>query len=265
MSIPPGPLSGKGGDAGSAAIAASGLKHAPPWGGRRRRKSPSSAPATPAWPPPSNWPPQAGRSRCSKPRAPSAVAPARRGSTASTVDNGQHILVGAYTETLRLMHAVGADPDALLKRTPLRFEFPGEFLMSAPRLAGAAASGLCPAPGAGPRLAREMGGDPLHAGAARRPIPHRARHQRDEVAGRQRHAVPPAPTLVGAAVHRRPEYAGRARLGAGAGQRAARQPRRRSRRQRPAAATGESFRAVSRTRGEVRRTSAAARCIAASA
>ena len=50
------------------------------------------------------------------------------------VDNGQHILVGAYTETLRLMRAVGANPDALLKRTPLRFEFPGEFLMSAPRL-----------------------------------------------------------------------------------------------------------------------------------
>jgi squalene-associated FAD-dependent desaturase len=51
-----------------------------------------------------------------------------------SVDNGQHILVGAYTETLRLMRAVGADPDILLKRTPLRFEFPGEFLMSAPRL-----------------------------------------------------------------------------------------------------------------------------------
>lgn len=51
-----------------------------------------------------------------------------------TVDNGQHILVGAYTETLRLMRAVGADPDVLLKRTPLRFEFPGEFLMRAPHL-----------------------------------------------------------------------------------------------------------------------------------
>lgn len=51
-----------------------------------------------------------------------------------TVDNGQHILVGAYTETLRLMRRVGADPDRLLKRTPLRFEFPGEFLMAAPRL-----------------------------------------------------------------------------------------------------------------------------------
>jgi len=51
-----------------------------------------------------------------------------------SVDNGQHILVGAYTETLRLMRAVGADPDVLLKRTPLRFEFPGEFRMSAPHL-----------------------------------------------------------------------------------------------------------------------------------
>jgi squalene-associated FAD-dependent desaturase len=50
------------------------------------------------------------------------------------VDNGQHILIGAYGETLRLMRAVGADPDLLLKRMPLRFEFPGEFLMSAPRL-----------------------------------------------------------------------------------------------------------------------------------
>lgn len=51
-----------------------------------------------------------------------------------TVDNGQHILVGAYTETLRLMRTVGADPNRLLKRTPLRFEFPGEFVMTAPRL-----------------------------------------------------------------------------------------------------------------------------------
>ena len=51
-----------------------------------------------------------------------------------TVDNGQHILVGAYTETLRLMRAVGADPGRLLKRTPLNFEFPGEFVMTAPRL-----------------------------------------------------------------------------------------------------------------------------------
>ncbi|HEY0825173.1 MAG TPA: hydroxysqualene dehydroxylase HpnE [Ramlibacter sp.] len=35
------------------------------------------------------------------------------------VDNGQHILVGAYLETLRLMEKVGVDPDAALLRLPL--------------------------------------------------------------------------------------------------------------------------------------------------
>ncbi len=34
-------------------------------------------------------------------------------------DNGQHILIGAYTATLALMRTVGADPDALLLRRPL--------------------------------------------------------------------------------------------------------------------------------------------------
>ena len=37
------------------------------------------------------------------------------------LDNGQHILIGAYTETLRLMRTVGVDLDAMLLRTPLRF------------------------------------------------------------------------------------------------------------------------------------------------
>ena len=35
------------------------------------------------------------------------------------VDNGQHILVGAYVETLRLMEKVGVDPEAALLRLPL--------------------------------------------------------------------------------------------------------------------------------------------------
>jgi len=35
------------------------------------------------------------------------------------LDNGQHILIGAYTATLALMRQVGADPDALLLREPL--------------------------------------------------------------------------------------------------------------------------------------------------
>lgn len=51
-----------------------------------------------------------------------------------TVDNGAHILVGAYRETLRLMRLVGAEPGKLLTRHPLRLEYPGEFRLVAPRL-----------------------------------------------------------------------------------------------------------------------------------
>lgn len=48
-----------------------------------------------------------------------------------TVDNGAHLLVGAYHETLRLMRKVGAG-DTALKRLPLRLEFPGAFRLAAP-------------------------------------------------------------------------------------------------------------------------------------
>ena len=50
------------------------------------------------------------------------------------LDNGQHLLIGAYRETLRLMRAVGADPDQLLLRQPLAIEYPGKFSLRAPRL-----------------------------------------------------------------------------------------------------------------------------------
>jgi squalene-associated FAD-dependent desaturase len=50
-----------------------------------------------------------------------------------TLDNGAHILVGAYAETLRLMNLVGA-PAAGLLRLPLHLEFPGHFRLHAPRL-----------------------------------------------------------------------------------------------------------------------------------
>jgi squalene-associated FAD-dependent desaturase len=50
-----------------------------------------------------------------------------------TVDNGAHILVGAYRETLRLMKKVGAGGTAL-KRQPLHLEFPGHVKITAPRL-----------------------------------------------------------------------------------------------------------------------------------
>ena len=43
---------------------------------------------------------------------------------AMTVDNGQHILIGAYTESLRLMRIVGVDPEASLQRLPLTLQFP---------------------------------------------------------------------------------------------------------------------------------------------
>ncbi len=50
------------------------------------------------------------------------------------LDNGQHILVGAYVELLRLMRLVGADPNALLARKPLSLVFPGRMHLAAPRL-----------------------------------------------------------------------------------------------------------------------------------
>jgi squalene-associated FAD-dependent desaturase len=45
-------------------------------------------------------------------------------------DNGAHILVGAYTETLRLMRLVNSS--ASVSRHPLRLEYPGEMRLSAP-------------------------------------------------------------------------------------------------------------------------------------
>ena len=41
-----------------------------------------------------------------------------------TLDNGQHILIGAYAQTLRLMREVGVDPETALLRTPLRLTEP---------------------------------------------------------------------------------------------------------------------------------------------
>lgn len=49
------------------------------------------------------------------------------------LDNGAHILVGAYRETLRLMELVDAPTDGL-RRLPLHLEFPGRFAVHAPRL-----------------------------------------------------------------------------------------------------------------------------------
>ena len=40
------------------------------------------------------------------------------------IDNGQHILIGAYAETLRLMTTLGVDTSTSLLRIPLRLQFP---------------------------------------------------------------------------------------------------------------------------------------------
>ncbi len=50
------------------------------------------------------------------------------------LDNGQHILLGAYRETLRLMRMTGADPAALLLRLPLQLVIPGRFSLQAAAL-----------------------------------------------------------------------------------------------------------------------------------
>lgn len=51
----------------------------------------------------------------------------------SEVDNGQHILIGAYAATLRVMALVGVDPRKQLKRLPLELRYPdGQGLRVAP-------------------------------------------------------------------------------------------------------------------------------------
>ena len=51
------------------------------------------------------------------------------------LDNGQHILIGAYTELSRLMRTVGVSPAALL-RVPLQIRYPGRFRLRAGALGG---------------------------------------------------------------------------------------------------------------------------------
>ncbi|MCG2577364.1 hydroxysqualene dehydroxylase HpnE [Dechloromonas sp. XY25] len=50
------------------------------------------------------------------------------------LDNGQHILLGAYRDTLELMRQVGADPEQLFDRRPLRVIDSAGFELVLPRL-----------------------------------------------------------------------------------------------------------------------------------
>ena len=49
------------------------------------------------------------------------------------LDNGQHILIGAYAESLRLMKEVGVDIESALLRLPLTLRFPDGSGLSLPR------------------------------------------------------------------------------------------------------------------------------------
>jgi squalene-associated FAD-dependent desaturase len=55
-------------------------------------------------------------------------------SEALALDNGQHILLGAYRECLRLMRKVGVDPERALLRQPLNWWQPDGMKMRCPRL-----------------------------------------------------------------------------------------------------------------------------------
>ena len=50
------------------------------------------------------------------------------------LDNGQHVLIGAYSQTLRLMRQVGVDVDTALLRLPLAMVFPDGMGLRFPRL-----------------------------------------------------------------------------------------------------------------------------------
>jgi squalene-associated FAD-dependent desaturase len=50
-----------------------------------------------------------------------------------TLDNGQHILLGAYRETLALMRQVGAEPERLLERHPLQVVDETGFRLALPK------------------------------------------------------------------------------------------------------------------------------------
>jgi len=51
-----------------------------------------------------------------------------------TLDNGQHILLGAYRDTLALMRRVGADPEQLFDRRPLQVIDNAGFRLALPKL-----------------------------------------------------------------------------------------------------------------------------------
>ncbi|MGL4994639.1 MAG: hydroxysqualene dehydroxylase HpnE, partial [Deefgea sp.] len=52
----------------------------------------------------------------------------------SPLDNGQHLVIGAYAELLRLMQRCGVDLDAAFLRQPMRLQVEPDFLLACPKL-----------------------------------------------------------------------------------------------------------------------------------
>ena len=50
------------------------------------------------------------------------------------LDNGQHLLLGCYRQTLRMIEKVGGNPEKDFLRLPLQLDLHGEFSLKAPRL-----------------------------------------------------------------------------------------------------------------------------------
>ena len=50
------------------------------------------------------------------------------------LDNGQHLLLGCYRQTLRLIEQVGGNIEKDFLRLPLQLELHGQFSLKAPRL-----------------------------------------------------------------------------------------------------------------------------------
>lgn len=58
----------------------------------------------------------------------------RLGDREFMLDNGQHLMIGAYRETLRLMHEAGVPADDVLLRLPFELRYPDGFVLRARRL-----------------------------------------------------------------------------------------------------------------------------------
>jgi hydroxysqualene dehydroxylase len=79
----------------------------------------------------------------------------------ASLDNGQHILIGAYTATLGLMQRLGVEPESVLHREPLALRFSDGSGLSMPRWADR----LPPALGLGAAILLARGWDWRERGA----------------------------------------------------------------------------------------------------